>query len=269
MAKRDYRKIARDRITTPGAGDRMPRMLVYARNKKGKTRFCATAPNVLILDPEDGTKEEKSLNPAVWPVTSWEDVVDAYHFLKAGDHTYKWVGLDSFNQTYTILLHWLMRTSSGEIDLEKVPKSVQIQSYGKANELVKGMMHNFHSLKNIGLIVTTHERMVGVATLDDVEDEDHTPAEYQIIPDLPKGARAAINPIVDLTGRLYVVSGEFERRVKRNGRVEMIEETRQRRLWIGVDDRYDTGYRSEHQLPDYLENPTVKSVTRALKQGVS
>lgn len=272
-AKRDYKSIAKQRIrqvndATPDT-DREPRLLVYGRNKKGKTRFCATAPNVLILDPEDGTAQEKVLNPARWPVNSWEDVVDAYHFLKAGGHGYKWVALDSFTKTYTILLHWLMRSHSGEIDLEKVPQSVRIQSYGQANELVKGMLHNFHSLRDIGFIITCQERMVSIETVDDIDDDDATPAQYQIVPDLPKGARAAVNQMVDLTGRIYVVGGEFERKVRKNGKITVVTETRQRRLWVGVDDRYETGYRSAHLLPDYLENPTVKSVVRAMNQGVA
>jgi hypothetical protein len=246
----------------------MPRILVFGRPKKGKTRFCATAPDVLILDPEDGTKEEKSLNPSVWPVDGWSDVVDAYNFLKTTDQ-YKWVCLDSFFKIYTQLLHWLMRTSSGEMDLEKVPKSVQIQSYGKANEMVKGMLQNLHALRQIGLIITCQERLVSVETVDDIDDDEAEATTYQIVPDLPKGARAAVTQIVDLSGRLYVVAGEFERSVRRRGEVETITETRQRRLWVGVDDRYETGYRSVHQLPDFLPNPTVKSVMRALRQGVS
>ena len=135
MARKDYAAIARARIHRPATHDRMPRLLVFSRPKKGKTRFCASAPDVLILDPEDGTKEEKALNPAVWPVNEWSDVVEAYHFVKGTDE-YKWVALDSFFKIYTQLLHYLMRQKSGEVDLEKVPQSVQIQSYGRANEMV-------------------------------------------------------------------------------------------------------------------------------------
>lgn len=268
MAKKDYAAIARSRIHRPDSHDRMPRILIFARPKKGKTRFCATAPDVLILDPEDGTKEEKALNPAVWPINEWNDVVEAYHFVKGTDE-YKWVAFDSFFKIYTQLLHWLMRTRSGEVDLEKIPQSVQIQSYGRANEMVKGMLQNFHSLHNIGLIITCQERLVSVETVDDIDDDEAEPTTYQIVPDLPKGARAAVTQIVDVCGRLYVVGGDFERTVKRGGKTETINETRQRRLFIGVDDRYETGYRSSHQLPDFLPNPTVRSVMRALRQGVS
>lgn len=266
--RRDYAAIAAQRIRRPSSHDRMPRLLIFSRPKKGKTKFCATAPNGLILDPEDGTKWEVGIDPPTWPVTSWSDVVDAYHFLKTGKHEYEWVSLDSFGKIYTRLLHFLMRTRSGETDLEAVPKSVKIQSYGQANELVKGMLQNFHSLRDIGLIITCQERMVGVETVDDLEDEDSTPTTYQIVPDLPKGARGAVTQIVDLSGRLYVVNGEFTREVRRKGEIVTIEETRQRRLWVGVDDRYETGYRSAHVLPDYLERPTVKSVVRALRNGV-
>lgn len=271
MAKRDYAALAASRIhqvgSTKGGPPRKPRLLVYGRNKKGKTRFCSTAPNVLILDPEDGTAYEKAAKPKVWPVDKWDDVVDCYHYLKSGKHNYEWVALDAFTKTYNILLHWLMKVKTDEVNLEDVPKSVRIQSYGQANEMVKGMLHNFHTLTNIGLIITAQERIVDVATMDDIDDDEASSISYQVIPDVPKGARSALNAIVDLTGRLYVVQGDFTRRVKRDGKVIELEENRQRRLWVGVDDRYETGYRSEFVLPDFLENPTVRSVTRAMKEG--
>ena len=40
---------------------RMPRYLVYGRSKQGKTTFACTAPNVLVLDPESGTREGASV----------------------------------------------------------------------------------------------------------------------------------------------------------------------------------------------------------------
>jgi len=71
MAK-DYAAIARASIVKPSKNKRMPRLLVYGRNKKGKTRFAATAPDVLIIDPEDGTKEETKIDPDTWQIEKWE-----------------------------------------------------------------------------------------------------------------------------------------------------------------------------------------------------
>src|SRR4051812_1816894 len=98
MASKDYAAIARAKIVRPGAG-RMPRYLVYGRNKKGKTRFCATAPDVLIADPEDGTIAETKLDPDVWHVTQWTDLDDIYHAVKGGfkspktGRPFQWIAL--------------------------------------------------------------------------------------------------------------------------------------------------------------------------------
>src|SRR5690349_22812622 len=99
MAK-DYAAIARSRITKPSQrAERKPRILVYSRNKKGKTRFGATAPNVLVLDPEHGTAEESRIDPDVWPITTWEDMDDVYKFLREGKHNYEWVVVDGLTRT--------------------------------------------------------------------------------------------------------------------------------------------------------------------------
>jgi hypothetical protein len=130
------------------------------------------------------------------------------------------------------------------------------------------VLHNFHNLKSMGVILTAQERLIEVSQLDDTDDEDVTPVEYMFVPDVPKGARSALNAIVDLTGRIYVVKGEFSRTVRRDGKKVTEEYTRQRRLWVGPEDRYETGYRSEHVLPDYIDNPTVARVVKAMREGI-
>lgn len=259
-AGKDYGALAKQRIRQPGEGPRMPRILVYGRNKKGKTHFGNTAPNVLVLDPDD---QPKALRP-LWPINKWEDVNEAYLFLRSGKHDYKWISIDGITKIYSLALRWVMHQAE-ERSLDKQPIQVGIQHYGKANEKIKEMLHNFHSLRDIGIVITAQEKMVGVMEMDDMDDEDATPIGYQYIVDLPKGARSALNAMVDMTGRIYVVKGEFTKKVKGKGEVAY---TRQRRLLIGVDDMYETGYRSEHELPDYLSDPTVNKVVRAMKEGV-
>ena len=258
----DYAAIAKAAIHRPGDNPRPPRMLIYGRNKRGKTRFCATAPNVLILDPEEGTEEETKLNPAVWPINDWTDINKVYQYLKKGGHPYEWVAIDGVTRIANMALRFVNGKQPEEINLESTPKANQIQKYGAAGELVKGMLHNFHSLRTMGVIITAQERMVEVSELDDVDDEDApAPVSYMFVPDVPRGARSALNAIVDLTGRMYVVNGEFTRKV--NG--EVVQYKRQRRLWVGVEERYETGHRSSYELPDYIPNPTVQRVVKAMK----
>lgn len=280
MATKDYGAIARARISTPRKTERMPRIFVYGRNKKGKTRFCTTAPNILFLDPEDGTREEKRADPDVWPITTWEDMHDAAGFLKSKANKspitgkpYQWCAWDGATRIAEISLNFI-RGQEMERDINRKPSDVKIQDYGRSNKLIAEALHQFHALKNIGLIVTAQERMVEIANMEDLgDDEEATPAGYMYVPDLPKGARGPFNQVCDVIGRIYVVRGDFTRTVrKRNRHTGDVTETEvptklERRLWIAPHDMYDTGYRSGYDLPDMIRQPTVAKLVTAMREG--
>lgn len=276
MAGKDYAAIARAKIARPGTG-RMPRYLVYGRNKKGKTRFCATAPNVLIADPEDGTIAEQKLNPDVWPVTQWSDLDDIYNAIKSGikspktNQPYEWVALDGMTRMLSMAIDFVSRQQA-ERDLTRQPGQTDQRTYGQANRMIEAMLHNFHSLRNVGIILTAQERVVEIENMEDLgDDEEATPAAFMYVPDLTKGARAPLNQIVDVIGRIYVVRGDFEvkRRVKVGDKtvIKTVETHAQRRLFVAPHEMYDTGYRSGYTLPDFIKEPTVNSLGKALREG--
>lgn len=278
MAGKDYTAIAKRRITNPATSVRSPRLFIYGRNKKGKTRFCTSAPNVLILDPEDGTEREKKTNPDTWPVDTWEDLVDAAGFLKSRANKspitgkpYEWCAWDGTTRIAKIALNFI-RSQEQARDLTRKPTDVKIQDYGRANTMISEAVHQFHALRSIGLIFTAQERMVEIANMDDLgEDDEATPAGYMYVPDLPKGARSPFNEVVDLIGRVYVVRGDFTeiRRVRSGGVVKEkeITTTAQRRVYIGPHEMYDTGYRSDFVLPPFIINPTVTKLVTAMHEG--
>jgi len=276
MAK-DYAAIARAKIAKPGSG-RMPRYLIYGRNKKGKTRFCATAPNVLIADPEDGTIAETKLNPDTWQVTQWTDLDDIYHFVKGGGKSpktgeaYKWVALDGMTRMLAMAVDFV-QNQMGDVDLTRKPtEQDQRRLYGRANKLIQGALNNFHSLRHVGLIFTASERVIEIENVEDLgDDDDASPSSFMHVPDLSPGARSPLNQVVDLIGRIYVVRGEFPRKVRvmKDGKpvVKTVTSTIQRRLFVAPHEMYDTGYRSGYSLPDFIPEPTVTSVGRALREG--
>lgn len=272
--RKDYAAIAASKIRKPGTNKRKPRLLVYGRNKKGKTRFCTSAPNVLILDPETGTEEEKKASPDVWPIEKWDDIHDAYMFLRGGGKSpltgdpYQWVALDGCTRISNMALRWVM-SQAEERSLERKPGQVGKQDYGKAGEMFKGILLNLHSLRDIGVILTAQERMVEIENPDESDEEVHTVAAT-FVPDLPKGARSAVNSMVDLIGRIYVFRGTYKKKFREKGTDKIIEkdvEGIQRRLWVGPHALYDTGYRSEFVMPDTILNPTVPSVIAAMREG--
>lgn len=263
MAK-DYNAIARARITRPSQkAERKPRILVYSRNKKGKTHFCAAAGKgrVLVIDPEEGTSEETKLDPDTWHVSSWEELDDVYKFLREGKHDYEWVAVDGLTRIANMSLRWVMFQAE-QRDLDRRPGQVGKQDYGKSGEAVKAMLYNFHNLP-MGVIFTAQERIMDAVPSGD-EDEDSEDASVMYVPDLPKGVRGAVNSIVDVIGRLYTVKTS----VKLKAGDKVVEkEVIQRRLWIEPHVSYDTGYRSAHVLPPFLKNPTPEKLTTLLKTG--
>ena len=261
-AKKDYRAIAARKIQKPGDRKRKPQILVYARNKKGKSTFGSTAPNVLMIDPENGTDHLKKANPDAWHVTVWEDLDEVYRYLRLGDHSYEWVCVDGITRIHNMALRFVMNQQE-ERDLDRIPGFVQLKDYGKANELLKGMMLNFQAL-GVGVIYTAQERMQAVENTSE-EDEEAEESEIMFVPDVSKGARSAINAMVDVIGRLYTVRTTKEVKLRGGGTRE--KEVVQRRLWVGVHPRYDTGYRSDYELPDYIVDPTVPKLVELLNNG--
>jgi hypothetical protein len=264
---KDYEAIARKYITTPtekGETRKLPRILVYGRNKKGKTTFMSSAPNVLIIDPEEGTDELTKKNPKVWPVDSWEDLDNVYKYLKLGTHPYEWVALDGMTKIHNMALRWVMNQAE-EQDLDRKPGLVQQRDYGRAGEMTKGLLWNFHNLP-IGVIFSAQERVVQPEFADDADAEmEDAAAAY--VPDLPAGARSTLNSIVGIIGRIYIVRGDFKVRNKKTGKVELREGTLQRRLWLEPNAAYDTGYRSEYELPPFIPNPTVPKLVNLIRTG--
>lgn len=264
-SNKDYTAIAASRITSPSKHTRPPRILIYSRNKKGKTTFCISPGqgNVLILDPEDGTEPFKKADPHVWPITKWEDLDEVYKYLRLGKHPYAWVAVDGLTRISNMALRYVMQLAE-ERSLDSQPVQVGKQHYGRAGELVKGMLLNFNALP-IGVIYTAQERQQESSSGDD-EDEEATESAVTYVPDLPKGVRGAVNSLVDIIGRLYVVKTDIK--VKQASTGKVIQKTvNQRRLWIATSTQYDTGARSDYPLPDYLKNPTVANLTTLIRTG--
>jgi hypothetical protein len=269
MAKgKDYADIAAKKMYRPADIKRQPRFLVYSRNKKGKTTFIMSAeksPNqhVLLLDPEHGSDEMKQKNPHVWPIDRWEDMDDAYEFARhinkcpfkacpAGkDHPFTWVGVDGLTKMANLALKYVMRVEE-EKSLTRQPGLVQQRDYGKSGELMKDLLTKYHNLPQ-GIVFTSQERQVEAVDSEEDEEYDDLPSAY--VPDLPKGVRGPANAIVDVIGRIYVVRTQDEPPKK------------ERRLWVGESARYDTGYRSDFVLPDYVRNPTVPKLVTLMRTG--
>jgi AAA domain len=268
MAEKDYRKVARDKMYRPSSVERKPKILVYSRNKKGKTRFGTSAgvDTTIVFDPEYGTSEMRQADPHVWPIVKWSDMDDAIEWLRNVNecpickptHSFGWACVDGLTRLSNMALKHVGKLEE-ERSLTRIPGLLDPRrDYNKAGELLKDMLVRFHNMHDIGVIYTAQERMQEAN--DSEEDSDSGETEVTYVPDLPKSVRGHANSLVDIIGRLYVVKVENPK--DPNG-----DPITQRRLWIGDSLKYDTGYRSDFVLPDYLRNPTVLKLVRLMREG--
>lgn len=251
---KDYKKLVEGRITRPAKIKRQPRILVYSRNKKGKTTFGTSAgiDQTLVLDPEHGTDEMKAKNPHVLHIEEWEDMDLAWGYLRSGDHPYKWVCVDGLTKINNLALNYVRKVEE-EKHLDRQPGMIDRRDYGKSGELMKQMLTNFQAL-NMGVVYTAQERMLTLKE-DEQLEEDATSVFY--VPDLPAGVRGTVNSYVDVIARLTVVHD-----MRDDGTTRA-----RRRLQIGPHERFDTGYRSDFVLPDVLRQPTVPKLIKLMREG--
>lgn len=254
MPEKDFAAIAASKIVKPSQVKRQPRILIYGRNKKGKSTFCASAPNVLIADPEQGTDWMTGVDPDVWPIRQWEDLAELYGFLRSGQHKYEWVALDGLSRMNDMALDYTMRVRE-ERSIDAQPGMVAQKDWGQAGKVMKTMLVNFFNLDSMGVIFTAQERVLEGDSGEADEEAEDAPQAY--VANLPAAPRSTVNSLADVIGRIYVV------RTTNAAGTEVTE----RRLWLGESALYDTGGRSEHKLPDYLRRPTVPRLTELLETG--
>lgn len=261
----DYLKLAKQRAHRPSQKTHHPRFLFYSRNKKGKTTLGLSGgvDQTIVLDPEKGTDAMLKKDPHVWPVNKWEDVQEFWGAIRTmklspyelgtgkSKEPFYWVNADGLTRMNNMALKYIGRVAE-ERDLDRRPNMVDRRDYNKSGELMKDFINNLHSLK-MGVIFTAQERMTTLDSGDHDDDEETT----FFVPDLPAGVRGSVNSVVDVIGRLYVVRGTNKAGI----------EVKQRRLQIGPHERYDTGFRSDYDLPDVLKNPTIPKLVKLMHTG--
>lgn len=274
MAEPNYLAMAKTKASTPSRRKSYRKIFVYARNKKGKTKLGLTAgrDNMIFGDPEMGTALMVNDDPFVWPLETWEDTQDYYGALRTGklspNHIvqgesstpFEWCSLDGLTKLHNMALKYVMKQQELK-DLDRQPGMVQQRDYGKANELVKQLIINFQHLK-MNVYYTSQEKMMsadGKHDFSEDDDEDAEAPEAYFVPALPDGIRGYMNSQAEVIGRLYVVTIDNP---KKEG-----ELVKQRRLQIGLHDKYDTGFRSDWSLPDVIKRPTLPKLVKLIEQG--
>lgn len=139
---------------TRGRIEKPPRVLLYAREKIGKTGFAAGAPNPIFLCSEMGTEE---YDVARVGITDWVQCFNVIEALINDPHDYRTLVIDTLDHLEAVLHRWIL-----ENDAKKAASMVTAAGgYGKAFKIAT---ENFRKLA-ARLDVLTERRKMPVVLL--------------------------------------------------------------------------------------------------------
>lgn len=246
MAKKTKRRKKRgdieSRIVDVDQANPYLNILVFGRNGKGKTRFCASAENALIVDiNEKGTLSARDSGAKVFEVKTWADIDEVYWYLKRGNHDFEAVGIDTLTALTALCMKHVLKEEHDR-DLTRDPMMPDKRAWGKVGKLMEQQIYRFRNLP-MHTIFTAQERTVG----DAEEGEDvYTTAS------LPASVRTSALGAVGIIGRTYK-----KKVVKRNKKTKKKSVKWEFRMLIGDHEDYETKDRIYSGLGSIVANPTV------------
>lgn len=250
---------AKSKIKPAGETFEYLKLLAYGQNGKGKTRFGASGPRpVLLIDcNENGSLSIRNYEGVdVYPLEIFTDIDYAFWYLKAGEHEYKTVVIDTVTSLAQLCMKFVLGDEASR-DPTKDPNMPSKREWGKVGELMRTVILNFRNLQ-MNVVFLAQERRGFVE-----EDDESAP---EVFPEVSPSVRTTLTASVDIIGRMYVkeVVTKGEDSKKRTGY--------EYRMLIGPSERYLTKDRSESGLPSIVRLPDVTDnldkLVERIKKGV-
>lgn len=217
------------------------KMVVYSRNKVGKTRFaCSSGLKTLLIDcNEKGSASvRKQSNVIFYPMTRWEDLDPIYWYLRGGDHDFEVACIDTVTMLATLGMKWVLKDDV-ERDFNRDPLTPDKRSWGKLGEMMKDAIIRFRNL-NMHIVFNAQEKTTNA------EDDDGGMVT-ETHPELSPSPRSVLLSSVGIIGRLYTREVETP-----EGKKKM-----ERRMLLGSHPKFVSGNRYE-ELKYVERNPTLE-----------
>lgn len=193
---------------------------VYGPNGSGKTRFAASGPKCLIVDiNEEGTRSTAGQHTGAKKIEvgSWPDIGHIYWMLRAlidkGKNPFQTLALDTTTAMNDLALSFVL-DEADERDPGRERRMPDKRHYGRAGELVKGMLMAYRNLP-MHVVLTAQVRAIK-------DDDTGEVLEYAF--GLPAGSRAVATGAVSVLG--FMEQREIKRRVGGKVKRELVPVTR-------------------------------------------
>lgn len=243
----EIRKVAKRIASVDDLGPYV-KVLVFGPNGSGKTRFAASAPKCLIIDiNEQGTRSAVGTGSKKLEVASWSDIGHIYWYLKAGNHPFESVAIDTITAMHSMAMSFVLEEKE-----ERDPSTVRDQpiqrDWGRAGQLVSSMVWAFRNL-DMHVVLTAQVRK---------EKDQDTGEILDTTVDLPAGCRGSATGAVSVLGymnpRETAVRNPETRKVERKWVDNMI---------VGPHRDYSVLKDRTNLLGPVLKRPTMSKVITA------
>jgi hypothetical protein len=203
-------------------------ILVYGKPGVKKTRFSATAPDVLIIDvDEEGTDSvRRDSNPQTIRIYSWIELDDIYWYLQEGDHEFKSVAIDGVTGLQTLCMNFVLGEEVAR-DASRDPDMASRQAWGKIGKLMKTQITNFRNLP-MNVIFTATER---AREAEEGGDEEEIVRVYgpNVSPSVASHLEQSVGTIGRMVKREVIIKSKKKKTTRREVRS---------RLLLGDSERY-------------------------------
>lgn len=164
-----------------------PTMNIYGEPGVGKTTFVSYAPKLLLISAEGGeTSIHKTPNkPDIIEASSLKDLGEIYLWLKAGDHPYESVAIDTLTEVQKIALVDIVREESTKKP-NKDPDIPTIPDYGLLGKRMSKAVRAFRDLP-MNVFFLCHTRV----------DKDEDTGVVSSGPNLTPAVATDVNAYVD------------------------------------------------------------------------
>jgi hypothetical protein len=230
--------------------------LIYGPTGAGKTRLCATAPNVLLIDvDEKGTDSvRRDTDPFVIRCERWDEINDIYWYLQSGEHDFNSVAIDGISGLQQLAINFVLGDESAR-DASRDPDMPDRRMWGKVGQLMKVQLTNYRNLP-MNVIYTALDRS---REMGEGDEEEQMVVGPDVSPSVGKRATAAVGTIGYLVKREVVVRVPSRKNPERIVRRKEIRH----RLLVGDSERYISKDRNG-VFGEFIDAPNIAEMLEVI-----